>query len=274
MENKIFFVSGLPRSGSTLLMNFLGQNPNHHVTPTSGLIELFVLIKNRWREFTEFKAQGLEIVKPRIEKTMKGVVYGFFEEEFNQKKVVFDKSRGWIQYIEVLEEVLERQVKVIVTVRSIKNIVASFEKIYRNRQIEFIEATGEDFFKTQTIRGRADLILKSNKILGLSINRLRDAVERGLKDRLVIVPYYSFVCNPMKMISDLHKKLELDWFYYDPNNVKQITYENDMVHGMDLHNIKNEIKIADKDAWKDVLPEDLAFELDQRYDDINKLCCL
>jgi sulfotransferase len=35
MNNKtIYFQSSLPRTGSTLLQNLIGQNPNFHVTPT------------------------------------------------------------------------------------------------------------------------------------------------------------------------------------------------------------------------------------------------
>jgi len=37
---EIYFINGMPRSGSTLLCNILAQNPEFHVTPTSGLSEL------------------------------------------------------------------------------------------------------------------------------------------------------------------------------------------------------------------------------------------
>ena len=39
---QIFFQSSLPRAGSTLLQNILGQNPEFYVTPTSGVLELFL----------------------------------------------------------------------------------------------------------------------------------------------------------------------------------------------------------------------------------------
>ena len=47
-KGKLFFVSGLPRAGSTILVNLLGQNPAHHVTPTSGMIELFIQNINKF----------------------------------------------------------------------------------------------------------------------------------------------------------------------------------------------------------------------------------
>jgi sulfotransferase len=44
----IFYVSGLPRSGSTLLMNLMAQNPKVFCTPTSGLNQLMNNIKTSW----------------------------------------------------------------------------------------------------------------------------------------------------------------------------------------------------------------------------------
>lgn len=35
---KYYFISGLPRSGSTLLANILAQNPRFHATATSGIL--------------------------------------------------------------------------------------------------------------------------------------------------------------------------------------------------------------------------------------------
>lgn len=48
MQNKeIFFISGLPKSGSTLLCNILSQNPEFFVSKaTSGCIEILFLIRN------------------------------------------------------------------------------------------------------------------------------------------------------------------------------------------------------------------------------------
>ena len=61
MEKQLYFVSGLPRTGSTLMMNVLALNPAHFVTPTSGLIHLMRSVMRTWPECQEFQAQGLEM---------------------------------------------------------------------------------------------------------------------------------------------------------------------------------------------------------------------
>ena len=40
MVEQIYFQSSMPRSGSTLLQNIMGENPDFYVTPTSGVLEL------------------------------------------------------------------------------------------------------------------------------------------------------------------------------------------------------------------------------------------
>lgn len=266
----IFFVSGLPRSGSTLLMNILGQNPSHHVTPTSGLIEIFMSIKSGWKKYIEFKAEGLEKAKPRIASAMKGLLYGYFEKEIDAKKVIFDKSRGWLNYIEDLENVLGKKVKIIVPVRDVRAICASFEKIYRNRGIEFDYPLGDNFYQCQTIEGRCEVLLSKGGVIGIAINRIRDCFTRKVQDRLVVVPYKALVTDRQVAMDVIYNFLGLPQFQHDFNDIKQITYENDVYHGMDLHTIKPKVDVQGPN-WYNILPEKYADDLAKRYDDINSI---
>jgi sulfotransferase len=270
MTTDLHFVAGLPRSGSTLLLNLLGQNPRHHVTPTSGFIELFVMIKNRWPEFIEFKAEGLKVVKPRIQGALRGLLRGYFERELAAGKTVFDKSRGWLQYIEPLEEVLQRRVRIVVTVRDVRAIVASFEKLYRSRSLEYREASGDAFYQCQTVQGRAELLLNPSSVVGLTIARLRDALQRGLGDRLVIVPYQALTTCPAETLALLHGVLRLAPFDYDPHNVEQVTTEDDHVHGMPLHTVRRQVEPQLEAPWEGILPTKLCQWIAAEYADINR----
>lgn len=269
---RLFFVSGLPRSGSTLLMNLLGQNPAHYVTPTSGLIELFLAVKNRWPDIVEFRSEGLEVVRPRVASAMKGVLYGYFASEFSAGQTVFDKSRGWLQFIEPLEECLGHSVKIIVTVRDVRAILASFEKLFRQRRIEYREAVGEDFFRAQTVEGRARVLLDDKSIVGLAINRLRDAFNRGVADRLILVSFDALTRQPQQTMDLLHGALGLPPFEYRPGHVEQVTRENDLVHGLDLHQIRPRIEATEAEPWKGVLPPAFCEQVAEHYADILKMC--
>jgi sulfotransferase len=45
---KIYFLSGLPRSGSTVLAALLQQHPEMHTTATSGLLDMLVGTLEAW----------------------------------------------------------------------------------------------------------------------------------------------------------------------------------------------------------------------------------
>lgn len=265
------FVSTLPRSGSTLLMNLLAQNPAFHVTPTNDLIELVVGVRNNWIEQISFKAQGINTVKPRIVNLLRGMFDGFFKDELAAGKTIFDKSRGWFAYIELLEEIFQEPVKLICTIRSVKEIVASFEKLDRQSKLTKPKITGDEFFKCQTTEGRARSLLDKTSVLGLAINRFRDVYTRSLADRMIVIPYNKLVEDPQSQIDYICGNLGLPTFKCNSDNVLQVTKEDDAVHGMELHTIRNKVDRASVDGWKGVIPERLAKSLDIEYADIESM---
>lgn len=264
------FVSGLPRSGTTLLMNLLGQNPAHHVGPTSGLIHLMRAVMDRWTECQEFQAQGLEIVRPMVLGAMRGLFTGFYSEPLAQGKIVFDKSRGWVHYIELVESILGRPIRVITMVRDIRAIAGSWEKIYRRRGIEYKPTEDDTSVDMDTVEGRTRRILSPDQVTGRSIGRVRDALRR-CPDRLVIVPYDQFTADPLATMASIHRALDLPPFNYDPDNVVQMTHEDDNYLGADLHAIRAKIIPQPPEPWRSVLPDALADAIAEEYADLNQL---
>lgn len=269
----LYFVSGLPRSGSTLMMNLLGQNPKHHVTPSSGLVNMFSLIVNHWHGNQWFQAEGLEKVKPRIIKSLQGMLVNYFHDELLDDKLVFDKNRDWPFYLRNLEEVLDRPVKIILMIRDVRSIVASFEKIYRERGIEYHYPFMKDeaWLANQSLEGRIQMLLAPGGVVGGAINKVRDVVRHygdSSPHRLVIVSYEKFTHDPKKTMNTIHKALGLPEFDYDVKSVNQITHEDDLTwHGMDLHKVRPEIEYRERD-WSCLTPE-LIDELGKLYEDVN-----
>ena len=57
----IFFNSSMPRSGSTLIQNILGQNPDIHSTPTDGFLELIYAARVNFTELIAKRPNPLKI---------------------------------------------------------------------------------------------------------------------------------------------------------------------------------------------------------------------
>lgn len=268
-EPLIHFVSGLPRSGTTLLMNLLGQNPAHHVTPTSGLIHLMLAVQKKWTHCQEFRAQGLAEAKPYVQGALKGLITGFFAEPLEAGKTVFDKSRGWVQHVELVERILERRVKVITMVRDIRAIAASWEKVYRRRDIEFALPPDKEGEEASTVVSRTNKILLPTKVTGRSIGRVRDALQR-CPEKLLVVPYERLTTAPRETLAKIHEALGLPPFDYDPEHVEQVTHEDDNYLRADLHTIRSRVE-ATPEPWRGTLPADVADRIAKEYDDLNRL---
>lgn len=204
--------------------------------------------------------------------SMKGLLLGFHMKHLMAGKRVFDKSRGWLPYIEELETVLGHRVKVLCTVRDIRSVIASFEKLYRNRDISWNHYVGEDFFKEQTQEGRVNILLRNSGVVGISINRIRDIFYRNKQDRVHIIPYAKLLVEPQNTLDGVHDFLDIDRYNYDFDNIEQVTHEVDEVHGMgELHTIKNKITPPQELPWEGVLDDEIVKRLEVEYADINNL---
>ena len=267
----ILFNSSLPRSGSTLLSNLLAQSPDLHCSPTSDVIELLVQLRNSYGNFEGFQAQGVFAVAPRIKTAMRGLLTGFYADEVAAGKTVVDKSRGWMAYLELLEDILGERVRVVCCVRDIREIVASFERLYRTSQLTKSDVGGDGYFECQTTEGRAERLLSPGSVVGLSLARLHDGSTRQMDDRLIIVPYEQLVRDPAGVIMILCVQLGLTPFVVNASNVEQQTHEADDVHGMRLHDVRQVVNKDGSTTWQDYLPDDLGQELHSRYQWVQEL---
>ena len=97
----LYFISGLPRSGSTLLCNILLQNPKFHVTATSGLLDVLYNVRNQWNNLIEFQTASKQWSDATQLRVLQSIISGYFGDV--TKPIIFDKSRGWLAYIELAQ---------------------------------------------------------------------------------------------------------------------------------------------------------------------------
>lgn len=271
MTGKILFTSGMPRSGSTLLQNLLSQSPDHHCTSTNDMLDMVMRVRDSWMASTGFIAQGLDRVEYRVKAFLRHAMHGFYEAELSAGKAVFDKSRGWMSNIETVEAILGRRIKVIVTVRDLRDVMASFEKIYRKSTFTDHPAPPPENFQRLTVTGRAERLLSIEKIVGYAVNCLQDVHARGLEDRLVVVPYWELTHYPVETIRRVCLECGVPEFDCDPINVPQTTMEDDTVYGMKLHSTRPVVEPDRGNAWRGVLPDELAARIEAGFPEIQAL---
>jgi sulfotransferase len=240
-------MNGMPRSGSTLVCNVLAQNPKFHVTPTSGLSELVRGVHQFWKQNPVIKAS--ETPEKQLQ-----IIRDLFQSYHSDtdRPVVFNKSRGWSSLIELVENALQREVKILVTTRKITCILASLEKLYR-KEIKLINSPMETGPRMGTLEGRMSVWTAEEGLVGGTFNGIRDAVMRGHRNKFFFIDFDKFTSTPKNVMKNVYDFLEEPYYDHDFNNIAQYTKENDAEHGFtDLHTIRPEIKPV-KDDSQEVL---------------------
>jgi sulfotransferase len=242
-----YFISGLPRSGSTLLCNILAQNPKFYVSPaTSGCHDVLFNIRNQWDGLIEHQAEGVNY--DQLRRVMAAALDSYHNTE---KDVVIDKGRGWLSLIEMVEFIKGEKCKIIVPVRDVSEILASFEQLWR-------KSTGQsqwafersEYFKSQTVEGRCDIWSNQGQPVGLAYNRVKDAIARGLSDRMLFVEFDDLTRDPAGTMRRIYEFIGESNFEHNFANVEQVTKEDDVnVHRIPgLHSIRPVVTPAPKKA--------------------------
>jgi hypothetical protein len=116
----IVFLSGLPRTGSTLLTSILSQNEQIHTQGNSALCQLM------WD--TQVSCKNTEQMKNSLDvthKLLKAIPSIFYDDIDKQ---IVDKCRSWTlpANLELIDKYITKSPKIIVMLRPIVDIVKSF----------------------------------------------------------------------------------------------------------------------------------------------------
>ena len=266
MPKTIHFVSGLPRSCSTLLCNLLAQNPRVHATSTSPLHEIGYIARKVFQT-EEVKSMDPKMAESLYLNYVRGGCASAFDE-ITDRPVVVDKCRSWIGHLDQTFKVWPNA-KILVPVRDIRGILSSMEKIRRKHPSPFNgfeEANPANF---TTIEKRAQGWLASPPI-GIAVERLHEATLRW-GSRLHFVHAEKLTADPAATMAGIWEYLGEDFDgQHDFTNVQQYTHEHEVGWPYGDHTIRNEVRPLTPD-WNEVLGKNLCDVLHQKFTWINNL---
>lgn len=246
--DKIFFQSSMPRAGSTLLQNILGQNPDFYTTPTSGLIELLYRSRNGFTESPEFKAQDEHIMKRAFMGYCRGALEGYFKD-ITDKKYIVDKSRAWGINYDFLKQFYPNP-KIVCMIRDPRDVFASMEKNYRKNQHFNSGIVINPELKGTTVEKRVDHFAATPPV-GLTFDWVKDMVSQNIHKNILFIKYEELTKNPQNELNKIYDFFEVERYNHDFSNIKQVTHEDDRVHGIfGDHKIRHEVKPLKSQAKK------------------------
>lgn len=258
---KFHAITGLPRSGSTLLCNVLAQNPKFYASSTSVIAPSVAGLTNLWSNSPEVKsdlAHDKDRTEKRLQRTLKAMIDCWYVDE--KSKTVFDKSRGWAMHSLVLQQIYP-QAKIIAMVRDLRSVFASIEKQHRKNPI-LDHTTG------QPIAGRADQMFSPDGMIGGPVMGVLDLIARQ-PPGMVVIQYETFVQNPQMIMEKLYAELGEKPCEHDFEAVKNTATDLDALY---LNKFPHEGsgKIEPGEGWQEYVPSGLASQIMGRFPNYNQ----
>jgi sulfotransferase len=247
MRNRIHFISGLPRSGSTLLAALLRQNPRFHAGmsgPMAGLFNALVGAMGGSNEFAVF------IDDDQRQQLLRGLFENYYAT--CAEEVVFDTNRGWCARLPALSQLFPAA-KVIACVRHVPWIVDSIERLIRKNA--FSPSAIFNYTPGGTVYTRANGIAGADGMLGYAYDALKEAYYGEHADRLLLVQYETLTGDPAKALAAIYDFLGEAPYAHDFANVSYDATEFDQKAGTPgLHTVRTEVKAIPRPT---ILPPDL-----------------
>ena len=247
-----YFISGFPRSGSTLLSSILKQNPDFYADIGSSLEAL-----------TETSIDTITSGQHNLtitEDQRKNLMYGIFDGYYKhiEKPVIFDSSRGWTKKTNFLKALFP-DTKILCPVRDIVSILNSFEVI-----------ASKNPFHTKTLTEHKDNVFarcdgmmdKNGGIIAGPWILLQEGYALN-PEMIHFIEYENLCKEPEKTMRQVYEFLERPYYSHDFENVEYSNENFDRVCNLkDLHTVKKRVEYKPP---RNVLPP----EIGKKYREMN-----
>jgi hypothetical protein len=162
-------------------------------------------------------------------------------------KIVFNKSRGWAGNVLALRA-LYPDAKIIVTVRDLREVFASFERQHQKYPLLSLGAN--------SILERANNMFNEKGMIGSCLSGLQDILQR--KQEVFYFKYEDFVKDPVQMMNRLYCYLGLPEFEHDFETIVNTATDPDHLYlNKYPHDGTGPVK-ASPPRWPDIMTVDLA----------------
>ncbi len=246
-----YFISGLPRSGSTLLSGILKQNPDFYAdiaSPIQGLtgnsIDVITSGEN-----------NLNITEDQRKNLLYGVFDGYYKHI--EKPVIFDSCRGWTKKTSFLKALFP-YTKILCPVRDIVSILNSFEVLF-NRNYFYTKQINEKIFSENIFIRIEELFQR--EIINYCSFLLEGYVMNP--EMIMLIEYENLCKTPEKTMREVYEFLERPYYSHDFENVEYSNENFDKSCNLkDLHTVKKKVEY---NPPRCILPPEIV----QKYNEMN-----
>jgi sulfotransferase len=225
-------LSGLPRTGSTLLSAILSQNPLIHAEGNSAVCQLM------WdmQQSCVLKARE-QLAANRRAHTAHDLVSSIPNIYYKDcaGKIIVDKCRSWTikENIDMLKKYVGEDYKIIILERPVTEIVKSFARLYKENKVEKDLSTFLTPMSEPIMRSIHGLTLAKQEV-----EREREREKEKNKGvnkenpHFLFISYHELVSNPEDAVQKIYNFCGWEPFHHDYKNVIVKYEEDDSVYGL------------------------------------------
>jgi sulfotransferase len=242
------FISGLPRSGSTMLSALLRQNPRFHAGVTSPLASLVSSVLDKVSVGSEWGPQ-VDVDRRRA------LLHGLFDSYYAQveNEVIFDTNRSWTAKLPVLLDLFP-SARIIACVRNVAWIMDSIERLYQANPYENTRLYSSDAERS-SVYSRLEALAQRNRMVGLAYSALKEAYYGAHGRSMLVVEYDLLSQRPAEVVPLIYRFLGEQPFAHDYDNLVFDTPAYDEGLGLKgLHKVRERVSFERRET---ILPPDL-----------------
>ncbi len=249
MDQTLHFISGLPRSGSTLLAAILRQNPRFHAAMTSPIGPVFNACLTAMGAENEFSM----FFKEEQKRDILTNIFGGYYKHVDAEGVVFDTNRMWTSRIAALNK-LYPDAKVICCVRNPAWIMDSVERLVRKNAFD-VSRIFTNAQERSTVFSRADALLNPHRMIGFAWSSLKEAYYSDLSQIMLLVDYDLLAARPAEVLPLVYSFIGEEPFEHDFDNVEYEAEDFDsQLIAKGLHTVRGKVELRPRET---ILPPDL-----------------
>lgn len=247
-EPAFHFISGLPRSGSTLLAALLRQNPRFHASMSS---PVGALVSANLQLMSPGSEAALLLEEAQRPKILRGLFDSFYRDI--KREVIFDTNRMWCAKLPLLWELFP-QAKVVACVRDVPWIMDSIERLIRKHPFHNSRLFSGN--EARTVYGRVESLARHDRLVGFPWAALKEAFYGEQADNLLIVEYDLLAKAPGKVLPLIYEFLDEPWYEgHDFDHVEFDAPDFDEALGLSgLHRVRPKVSLEPRQT---ILPPDL-----------------
>ena len=246
-KRKLFFLVALPRSGNTLLASILNQNPDIAATANSMTLEIMKVL---------FLLKETDVFKNYPDhKSLDNVLNTVFDNYYKDwpQRIIVD--RGPVTTpgnFNLMQKHFGNRFKVIVLVRDLIDVLASFVKWFENEPTAYPNKLGKN------IEEKLWSLMNKDGSIAKELIAIQNAFN--YKELCHFIKYDDLVKNPQQTINNLYQFLDEPLYPHQFSNLKQFQLNgigyDDKELGNNLHMIRTEVRKEDN-PYKSMIPKSI-----------------